>query len=89
LPRCHRGFQLGQFQQHRVELVRADVQRHVLELEDHVQFEPGRIGEPYPVLDGDAGHLAHGEDVRVTAGEDLAVHLLQNSWLRGPLMKNR
>ncbi|HSQ79384.1 MAG TPA: efflux RND transporter periplasmic adaptor subunit, partial [Candidatus Bathyarchaeia archaeon] len=25
------------------------------------QFVPGRVGEPYPILDGDAGHLAHRE----------------------------
>ena len=58
-----------------VPLARALVQRDVLELEDHVDLGPRRVGEQHRLLDGHAGHLADGDQHRVEPGEHLAVHL--------------
>ena len=38
---------------------------------------PGRIGVKLRLLDRHAGHLAHGDQRRLTAGEDRPVHLLE------------
>jgi hypothetical protein len=48
----------------------------VLELEDHVQLAPGRVGVEHRLLDRHARHLADGQQP-VPAGQHLAVHLLQ------------
>ena len=57
--------------------MRAEVQLHMLELEDHVELVPFGSGEQDCLGDGDARHLADGEHVDVTAGENLAVHFLE------------
>ena len=49
----------------------------MLELEDHVELAAVRVGVEPRLLDGGAGHLPDVEQSRRPAGEDLAVHLLQ------------
>ncbi|MCY1239920.1 hypothetical protein D9M72_527380 [compost metagenome] len=53
------------------------VQRHVLELEHHVHLAPGRVCEQDGVLHRDAGHLAHGQQRLIPAGENFEVHFVQ------------
>ena len=48
----------------------------MLELEHHVDLGTCGIGEQLRVLDGDAGHLADGEELSVPAGEHGLVHLV-------------
>ena len=54
---------------------RALVDGHVLELKDHVQLAPGRIGVEPRLFGCDARHFADCDELAVTAGEDFAGHL--------------
>ncbi len=49
----------------------------MLELEDHVELVPGRVGVELRLVDRDARHLADGQELLPPSGEDLAVHLLE------------
>ena len=48
----------------------------MLELEDHVELAPLRVGEQLRVLERDVGHLADGQHLLIAPLEHLAVHLL-------------
>ena len=78
-PVCQRpsdAFRSAQAQRPQVPLGLALVELDVLELEHHVELLPRRVGEQPRLLDGDARHLADGQQP-VAAGEHLAMHLGQ------------
>ena len=51
------------------------IDRHVLELEDHVQLAAGRIGVEPRLFGCHPRHLADRDELAVAAAEDLAGHL--------------
>ena len=56
-------------------VVRRLVDRHVLELEHHVEFAASGVGVEPGLLGRHTGHLADGDEVGVPAAEHLAAHL--------------
>ena len=76
LPAPERALEVGQPQRVDLPLARAVVDVDVLELEDHVDLAVRGVGVALGVLERHAGHLADGQQP-VTAGEHLAMHLLQ------------
>ncbi|CAO0825743.1 hypothetical protein SMICM17S_09711 [Streptomyces microflavus] len=78
LPAAEAGLEVGELEGAEIEFAGgALVEANVFELEDHVEFAAGGVGEELGVLDGDAGHLADGEQAARVAFEDLAVHFRQ------------
>ena len=76
LPPIERSLQDDQVETEVVELARwALIDGHVLELKDHVQLVPGRIGVEPRLFGRHPRHLADGDELAVAAAEDLAGHL--------------
>ena len=78
-PSCQRldhGLETHQVERCRVvAALWSQVDFHVLELEDHVEFAVGGVGVAPGVVDAHSGHLADGEERHLSARPGLAMHL--------------
>src|SRR5699024_3546151 len=90
LPAAERRLERFEGERSEIELVRAVVERDMLELEDHVELLPVRVCEERRLLHTDSGHLADGEVVPLSASEHNLTHLLQelmDPWTRAVVRK--